>query len=339
MPSPVVSVVMPAYNAAPAIGVAVRSILDQEYRALELVVVDDGSTDATVVHALQSAGGDPRLVLVQRPHAGIVAALNAGLASASGAVIARMDTDDWSHPRRLSAQLEYLDRHPEVDLVACGVAYGGDAARGRGYAAHVAWINGLQTHADISIHRFIESPFAHPSVCFRRVLLGALGGYDDGEFPEDYELWLRWLEAGIVTAKIPETLLVWNDPPGRLSRCDQRYATRAFYRVKASYLARWLRAHNPRHPEVVVWGAGRETRKRAELLVAEGVVITAYVDIDAKKIGRVVHGRPVLSMDELPPPGSCFVVPFVASRGARDANRCWLETRGYVLGRDFILAA
>ena len=226
-----------------------------------------------------------------------------------------------------------------MGLVACRVEFGGNREAQAGYAAYVDWTNSLLEPEAIALNRFVESPLAHPSVMFRRELVDRFGGYRQGAFPEDYELWLRWLDAGVRMAKLPEVLLTWSDPPGRLSRTDGRYSVRAFYECKLEYLARWLAANNPRHPEVIVWGAGRETRKRAELLVRHGIRIVAYVDIDPRKLGQTIHGRPVLREDDLPAPGRGFVVSCVGSRGARDDIRGRLSGRGDVEGVHFILAA
>ena len=116
----------------------------------------------------------------------------------------------------------------------------------------MAWTNGLLTHEEIALARFVESPLAHPSVMFRRSLVERWGGYAEGAFPEDYELWLRWLDAGVRMEKLADPLLIWNDSPTRLSRRDPRYAAEAFYRVKARYLARWLA---PQHAQGTVHGA------------------------------------------------------------------------------------
>lgn len=338
--SPRVAVAMPAFNAAATLPEALRSLSEQTLAEWELLAVDDGSTDATWEILAAAAAGDPRIrPLRHAANRGIVAALDTALAAATAPLVARFDADDFCFPERLARQADYLDSHPEIGLVSCRVAFGGDRERQGGYAAHVDWLNGLVEAEDIRRNRFVESPFAHPSVMFRRELVERFGGYRDGPFPEDYELWLRWLEAGVGMAKLPETLLVWNDPPGRLSRTDPRYAFRAFYRVKADYLARWLARHNPHHPEIVLWGAGRETRKRAEFLVGHGVRITHYVDIDPRKVGQTIHGRPVLAAGEVPPPDDAFVVAYVASRGAREDIRRRLGAKGYAEGVHFILGA
>jgi hypothetical protein len=95
----------------------------------------------------------------------------------------------------------------------------------------------------------------------------------------------------------------------------------------------------PPYKELLVWGAGRPTRKRTAHLEAHGVAIAGFIDIDPKKTGRAVGGRPVMSPEELPPPGAAFVLGYVASRGARELIRRELGRRGYVEGRDFLMCA
>lgn len=338
--APRVAVALPAYNAAATLPAAIRSVQQQTEQDWELLVVDDGSADDTWQVLTDFARQDDRIkTLRHAANRGIVAALETALAAASAPLVARLDADDTCLPERLSRQIGFLHAHPEVGLVGCRVAFGGDREAHAGYAKHVDWTNGLLSPADIRLNRFVESPFAHPSVMFRRELVAQFGGYRDGPFPEDYELWLRWLDAGVAMAKIPETLVVWNDPPDRLSRTDPRYSFRAFYETKAEYLARWLARHNPRHPDIVIWGAGRETRKRAEFLVGHGVRITHYVDIDPRKIGQVIHSRPVLAEDQLPGPDLAFVVSYVSSWGARDDIRQRLCARGYREGDHFVMGA
>ena len=334
-----ISVLMPVYNAEDTLPEAIESIRGQTDPAWELLAVDDGSTDASADIIRRYADRDERIRPFFRPHAGIVAALNFGLEQAGGTYIARMDADDRCLPQRLEKQRRFLDTHPDIGLTACLVEHLGDTKRKAGYARYVRWINTQLHHKDIAQNRFIESPLAHPSVMFRRHLVQDFGGYRDGPFPEDYELWLRWLEAGVKMEKVPETLLHWRDEPGRLSRTHKRYSFKAFYRTKAEYLSRWLKDNNPHHPQVIIWGAGRTTRKRADMLTEYGVEISHYVDIDPNKIGHVIHGRPVLSPEEVPEAGTAFIVGYVGSHGANAIIRDHLEQKGYRLGVDYLFAA
>lgn len=339
MSPPAVSVVMPVRDAAATLPAALDSLLAQTMDDWELLAVDDGSRDASPGVLAAYARRDVRIRVLSGPARGIVAALNSGLDLARGALVARMDADDLSLPERLARQREHLERHPAIGVVACRVRHGGDPASQAGYARHVAWTNALLAHEQIAAARFVESPLAHPSVMFRRELVTRLGGYVEGDVPEDYELWLRWLEAGVRFEKLAEPLLVWNDPPDRLSRRDGRYAPEAFSRLRARYLARWLAAHNPRHPSILLWGAGRATRRRARDLEALGPRIAAYVDIDPRKVGRRIAGRPVLAPAGLPRPGACLVVSYVGVPEAREAIEAELLARGYRPMVDYVLAA
>ena len=166
-----------------------------------------------------------------------------------------MDADDVSQPARLARQRARLDAAPSLGLVATRVRFDGDRVRGAGYARYVDWTNGLLSHDAIRLGAFVESPFAHPSVMFRRAVVARHGGYADGDFPEDYELWLRWMDAGVRFGKVDAELLVWNDPPTRLSRTEPRYSTGAFYRIKCLYLARWLKRQVDPSREIWLWGA------------------------------------------------------------------------------------
>jgi len=337
--TPLVSVLLPAYNAAATLPAALDSLLAQTLDDFEVVAVDDGSADATAEVLSAYARRDARVRPVSIPHAGIVSALNAALDAARGEFLARMDADDLAHPERLSRQAEALAKEPDLGLVACRVDFGGCRAASAGYARYVDWTNSLLSPEEISLNRFVESPLAHPSVMYRAAVAREHGGYRDGDFPEDYELWLRWLDAGVRMRKLSQALLTWTDSPGRLSRVDARYAFGAFYATKAGYLARWLARRNPHHPEVVVAGAGRVTRKRVELLTTHGVRIAAYLDVDPRKVGHTVQGRPVLHRDQVPGPRECFVLSAVASHGAREDIAGFLEARGFVLGESWLPAA
>jgi glycosyltransferase involved in cell wall biosynthesis len=336
-----ISVILPVFNAAVSLAAALDSLFAQTLADFEVVAINDGSDDSGATRDIlaQAARRDARVRLLDLPHGGIAAALNAGLAVARGELIARMDADDVCHPCRLERQAAYLAAHPEVGLVSCRVAFGGDANAARGYSTHVAWANTVLTPEAIRLACFRESPLPHPSVMFRAGLVKRLGGYAQGDFPEDYELWLRWLEAGVVMAKLAETLLTWHDSPARLSRTDARYVPAAFHRIKAGYLARHLARFNPHHPDIIVAGAGRITRGRASHLLAHGVRITAWLDIDPRKVNKIVAGRPVLPLELVPQPETCFVVPYVASRGATEYLSTFLESRGFVLGRHYLPAA
>ena len=245
--SPLVTVLLPVWNGASLpLRVAIRSLARQEAApdapvpGFEVLAVDDGSTDGTAALLDALAAEYPCLRVLHRPHEGLPGALNAGLEAARGALIARMDADDVCHPQRLALQAAWMAEHPETGLLATRVHFGGDRETARGFAHFVDWQNGLLDHEAISRNRFRDTPVSHPSVMFRRELPRLHGGYADGFFAEDWELWLRWLHAGVRMAKLPQELLVWNDPPRRATRSDSRYCEAANNQLRALWLARWL---------------------------------------------------------------------------------------------------
>lgn len=332
-----ISVVLPCYNVAATLPACVGSLLTQTWSDFEIVAVDDGSTDASLQVLRAFARRDDRVRVFARPHGGVVQAMNYGLAQCRGDYVARMDGDDVCLPERLALQKAHLDRFPHIGLVGGLVRFGGDSVAGRGYGAYVDWTNSLVSEEDIRLARFVESPFANPSIMFRKELVSRHGAFYDGAFPEDYEFILRWLEAGVRMDKVAREVLVWNDPPTRLSRTDSRYAVDAFYRVKSGYLARWLTRRGVHRVAVV--GAGRVTRRRALMLETHGVAITRWLDVDPDKIGHVVNGRPVCAWDGPDLPDAEFVLSFVGNRGAGVRISRELVRRGRVLGHTFLLAA
>lgn len=327
---------MPVRNGAATLAAAVESIRAQTFPAWELIVIDDHSTDGTPRMLAEMAGADPRIRVLGNPSRGIAHALETGCAAAHGEWIARMDADDLMHPERLERQLEHARRHPDLGLVSCMVRYGGSQA---GYAAHVDWLNSLDSPETIAMRRFVEAPVAHPSVMFRRRLLETHGGYRHGDFPEDYELWLRWLSAGIRFGKAPETLLVWNDPPDRLSRTDPRYSVEAFYRIKSQCLMEWVDLNVRSGRKVLLWGAGRVTRRRFDSLETNGFRIDGFIDIDPRKAGLHRDGRRVILSHEIPENPRPFVLVGVGNRGAGALIHAELVRRGWREGVDFLMCA
>lgn len=337
---PRISVLLAVHNGVESVfRAAVDSILSQTMADFELIIVDDGSTNKVLSQLDTLEKIDPRVRVFRRPWAGLVSALNYGLRHCRAPYIARMDADDLSRPDRLEKQADFLDKHRETGLVSGQVNYLGDRKKNYGYYLYVSWINSLSCHKDISLNRFVESPFAHPSVMFRRSLIETWGGYSPGPFPEDYELWLRWLEQGVKMAKIPDIVLDWRDNDQRLSRVHPDYSFENFFMLKAGYLSLWLRRNNPAHPRVWIWGAGRRTRHRSEHLSLHGCEIAGYIDIRENLSGQFIKNRIVRHYTNLPPNEESFIVVYVRKRGAREEIKTFLNAIGRVEGKDYIVAA
>jgi len=334
--TPKVSVLMPCYDAADTLDEALDSLAAQSLQNHELVAVDDGSNDGTLEVLQQRARSDRRIHLLTQPHAGIVAALNAGLGACQADLVARMDADDRAHPQRLEMQLTFLEANSDVAVVGCRVAGFPREQVRQGLQIYLEWQNNLLSDEDIRREMFVESPLAHPSVMFRRSWVERAGGYQDNGWAEDYDLWMRLYMAGARFAKLPEVLLEWRERPERLTRLDGRYSLENFLRLKAYYLARGPLA---RRDAVILWGAGMVGRRLSKHLLRQGIPLAAFVDIDPRKIGHLRRGLPILPPEELLAWWRRYqnpaVLAAVGSRGARALIRARLNAYNLCEGQDW----
>ncbi len=332
---PRVSVLLPVWNAAGTLPAALACVRAQTLAALEAVVVANGCSDGSTEIARRAAEQDARIGVIERDEADLVSALNAGLDRCRAPLVARFDADDLMAPERLARQVAALAAHPEWAAVTCGVDFAavGGAEGGAGMARHVAWLNGLDTPEALRAARFVDAPVAHPAVTFRAEVVRALGGYRDGPFAEDHDLWLRLFEAGHGFGAVPERLVTWRDRPARLTRVDGRYRERQRRGLTHRFLRSGPLAGGRR---CLVWGAGRYGKRHARELIAAGVAVDALVDIDPRKIGGAIAGAPVISADEVGPPDGRLILVAVGGRGARELVTARLEALGHRQERDFL---
>lgn len=184
-----VSVVIPAYNSSRFIAEAVASVLTQTFADTEVIVVDDGSTDAT---------GDivarfPGVTCIRKPNGGASSARNFGVRMASGELIAFLDADDVWHPQKLAAQVRLMDLHPDCDL---GYTLRAEVAEGMDPGRALLEADGTVSHA-----RFegLEAGFLNPFLCtstviVRRSAFDRVGGFDESlPIAEDVDFYLRVL--------------------------------------------------------------------------------------------------------------------------------------------------
>ena len=325
---PEVSVVLPVFNGAETIARAISSILDQTLRKIELIVVDDGSTDETV--AVVRKLRDPRLRLIQCAHRGVATAANTATELAVAPFIARMDADDFSYPLRLEKQLQLLHQQ-NLDVVGCQVRILDESCQvARSMRRYEHWINEetIDTQQMLAL-RFVEFPLVNPTILARRSYFEM--GFCDSDLPEDYDLMLRAAAQGMRFGKVEEVLLDWTDHPGRLTRTDSRYTFEAFTRCRQLHLlAGPLRDVNC----VDLWGVGQTGKPWLRWLQARNIAVRRAYDIDERKANETIHGVCIAHPSEMP---SADGLPLLIAVGAKDARKVILPqilSRRYVSGGD-----
>ena len=275
--TPRVSVLVPVHNCERYLAAALRSILDQTFSDLELIAIDDGSTDGSLAILREHARADARVRVVSRPNTGIAGALNDGLAACRGELVARMDGDDISLPRRLAEQVRFMDAHPECIATGTRVRLiDPDGAPLRD------WSTETEHEAIDRAHmRGLGGAITHPAVMLRLDAVRRVGGYrQECNLAEDLDLFLRLAEIGRLH-NLPEIHLEYRmhlASIGATKREQQRAA--AARAVRDAHARRGIplpelesiatRAARPQHEVLRTWawwalaaGERRSARKHA----------------------------------------------------------------------------
>ena len=330
---PTVSVILPVRDGAPYLAAAVDSILSQTVRDLELLVVDDHSSDDAVSRL---SGEDPRVTVHCNDGWGVSEAFNTGLERARGRFIARMDADDLALPARLERQLGYLESHPDIGVAGACVEIFSTSGVAAGNRRYQDWLNACRTPGQIHRELFIESPIPNPTAMFRASVIRQLGGYGNPDWPEDYDLYLRADARGIRMGKPEGILLKWREHPARLTHTDERYRLERFQQAKAEYLAEYrLRGRGP----LVIWGAGPSGRLMHDLLTARGCEVSGFLEVHPRRIGREKRGLPVWPIERAGQQPAEFILVAVGAAGARRKIRDFMRRCGRREGGDHLFVA
>lgn len=228
--NPAISVVLPVFNAVAYVEAAVQSVLEQTFENFELILIDDGSTDASGDILRKLAARDTRVRLIQRENRGLIATLNEGVTMARAPFVARMDADDISLPCRLALQFERMCADPSLVVLGGAIRYLDAAGR---LGRTVVYPTGEKIETAI----LWGAPVAHPATMFRTEAGRRVGGYSHlFAHAEDYALWLQLRNSGKVD-NLPQTVLhyrVHGQSTSHMHALSQRTST---LRAQALWLA------------------------------------------------------------------------------------------------------
>ncbi|MER9678861.1 glycosyltransferase [Mesorhizobium sp. M0184] len=231
--APLVSVLLPIYNAGPYLAAALGSVLRQDYERLEVIAIDDGSTDNSLQILQKYRQADNRISIISRENRGLIATLNEGLAVARGDLVARMDADDIAYPRRLSRQVALFNQQP--DLALCGAGF--DTLLGnrivRGSPDPIFQDNILR------ILSMFFTIFMHSTVVYNRKVIEEDVLYYDTSYKhaEDFDLFRR-LTDRYPAAMIPESLIAYRIHDDSVTNRHKREMRRTHLKIVAENLER-----------------------------------------------------------------------------------------------------
>ncbi len=331
MSATLISVLMPVREMRTYTHQAIKSILDQSHDNLELILI--GQPHQTLPTERSS---DPRIRWINRKRPGIIDALNTGLANAKGEYIARMDDDDISHPDRMKVQLEHLLKH-QLDICGARIHFFSEKEEvGEGNQRYANWLNGLTTPEAINRSIFIESPIPHPTFFAHKHTWGKLGGYQDNNWPEDYDLLLRAWQLGLSMGKPDQVLLDWREHPRRLTHIDDRYNKQAFVNAKAATLCTSHDAIKNKRP-VWIAGTGRNARNWFDALQSNDAEVQGFVDLDRSDIKIAKRDKPVLNYENFKANrANRFLIIALGNDNARAQCIDWCTNAGMSEMVDFI---
>lgn len=223
-PKPRVSFIVPSFNEdSEIIRESLQSVMSQSFTDFECIVIDESTDPACALACEQLCATDHRFIYVKPPQRlGLAASLNLALQIAKADWVARFDSDDICMPDRIALQMNYLEVHPETDVLGGGLEIIDDLGR------NLAFRDYPLNNRAIAHKLQFTTPLAHPTVIFRRKLILEVGGYDKSfRFAEDLDLWLRLLNRNASFANLNKILVRYRQQNSRRNRQHWHFNLRA----------------------------------------------------------------------------------------------------------------
>lgn len=224
MESPLVSIIMPAFNAEKTISESINSVLAQSYKNWELIIIDDGSSDATTAISKRFQQKDKRLILRKlEPNRGLSSARNEGCKAAKGAFITFLDSDDLWEKEKLQIQVNYHMKNLEIEISHTDFDFFDSKGR------HKRWFKPLMER------KKDKQGLIYPNICYRnsigiltvmvkRELIMKVNYFDPSLWTlEDQDLWIRIAKTGKLFGYIPNVLAYYRVSPGGITKKTSKY--------------------------------------------------------------------------------------------------------------------
>ena len=294
---PLVSIIMAAKDTAPYLPGCIESIISQTYKNWELIAINDHSSDRTPDIIKWYADKDDRIKLFHSKRHKLIPTLKEGYAEAKGELINRMDSDDSMPQDKLEVLVNEWLKYGKGHIVAGGTEHFVDKGEvGDGFRRYEEWLN--EVAREEKHWQEIYQECVIPSHCWiiHREDFEKADAFNPEVYPEDYDLCMRFYKNGLNVHGLDKVLHFWRDRSDRISRTWEEYKDNRYFDLKLRY---FYQIDRDRSKSLILWGAGRNGKDLAKLLLEEEDTFHWVCD-NERKIGKDVYGIKMEHFDNIP---------------------------------------
>ena len=262
-----ISIITPVKNVQSWINETYQSIYSQTWTDWEWIIVDDHSTDDTLLLLKEIALKDERVIVLKNTTSGIIPALQTAFKQCTGEFITRIDGDDLMTPNLLELMQKKILQETDDCVVTGKVKYFSNGEISEGYLKYEEWLNNLVDNNNHYDHIYRECVVASPNWLMRTATASEIGLFEKINYPEDYDMCFIWMENNLAIRSISEVTLLWREHPKRTSRNSAIYQQQSFFHLK---LAWFTRLHKEQSIGVLGYGS-------------KGKIVSKYLDSELRK--------------------------------------------------------
>jgi len=306
-----VSIIIPYKNPIPYFEDCLNSIINQSHNKLQIILVNDHSSDSSEKTAFKFSKKDSRIEIVNNKGEGIIDALNTGSEIANGKYITRMDADDIMSENKIEILRSLLEKK-KTNFIAVGSVkyFASKKPMGNGYLKYADWLNELTLNENNFTEIYKECTI--PSSCWMmyRSVFESIKGFRKLCYPEDYDFLFRVYYNQIKLTTSPETIHFWRDHPLRTSRNSTNYKFEKFVPLKIKNL---IEKELKSKDELVLWGCGKKGKLVAKLLIKNNCSFS-WISNNEKKIGHQIYEQKIKSYELLESENKKLIICSISSK-------------------------
>jgi glycosyltransferase involved in cell wall biosynthesis len=306
-----VSIIIPYKNPLPYFEDCLKSTVNQSYKKLQIILVNDNSTDDSEKLAFKYSNEDSRIEILNNVGKGIVDALNTGSEIAKGKYITRMDADDIMSENKIEILRSLLEKKKTKHIAVGSVKYfASEKPMGNGYLKYANWLNKLTSNEKNFKEIYKECTIPSCSWMMHRSDFEIIKGFKKLNYPEDYDFLFRVYYNQIKLTTTKEIIHLWRDHPMRTSRNSKDYLFENFVPLKIKYL---IENELNTKEELVLWGSGKKGKLVAKKLI-ENNCSFSWISNNQKKIGHEIYQQKIQSTSLLKTEKKKLIICAISSK-------------------------